>query len=124
MDSVQFLRVTEPQQFRLGNRRNVPNWGKNRGRYLTVQPNERNGFGAAIGIATAEGKGGDIHAMLSERGAHLTDDPWLVAVSQVQDGAFQLRLERDSFDLKDSRRTVVQDGAFRGKPFRSSALFR
>src|SRR6266478_7808261 len=124
MDFVRFLRVAEPQQFRLGNGGNGSNGTKDRGGYLAVYPNERNGFGATVRLATAQGEGGDIHAKLSERGAHLTDDSGLVAISEIEDGALQLGLKRDSFDLKDPRRTVVKDGAFRGEPLRGPGLFR
>src|SRR6266403_6196289 len=124
MDFVRFLRVAEPQQFRLGNGRNGPNGTKDRGGYIAVQPNEGDSFGATVRFATAEGEGGDIHAKLSEGGAHLTDDSGFVAISQIEDGAFQLRLERDSFDLKDPRRADVENGAFRGEPLRGPSLFR
>src|SRR6266403_2105467 len=118
MDFVRFLRVAEPQQFRLGNGGNGSNGTKDRGGYLAAYPNERNGFRTASGIATAEGGGGDIHAKLTERGANLTDDSGLVAVSQIEDGALQLGLQRNPFDLKDPRRTIVENGAFRGEPLR------
>jgi len=36
----------------------------------------------------------------------------------------QLGLERDSFDLKNPRRAIVQDRAFRRKPLRGTGLFR
>src|SRR6266850_481475 len=124
MDSVPLLRVAEPQQFRLGNRWNGPDWTENHCGDLAIYPNERNSFGAASRIATAESEGGNIHAKLSERSANLADDSGLVAVSQIEDGAFQLRLERDSFDLKHPRRTVVQNRAFRRKSLRGPALFR
>src|SRR6266850_451314 len=39
-------------------------------------------FGATVRFATAEGEGGDIHAVLSEGGANLTDDSGLVARSE------------------------------------------
>src|SRR5882757_3089037 len=100
------------QQLGLGNGRNRPDRPEDRGRHLTVYANEGDGVGPALGFAAAESERSDIHSELPKSASNLADDARFIAVPQIENGAFQLRLQRNSFDLEHAGRTIVKHSAF------------
>ena len=76
---------------------------ENGGRDLAVDADEGDGMGTLVGGAAAEREGGDVDAELAERRADLANYAGFVFVAEVEDGAFQLRFERDALNIEDAR---------------------
>src|SRR6266403_1970318 len=100
------------QQLSLSDGRNRPNRLENGRRHFAVNANERDSISATLRLAPTESKRSDINAESSQGRADLADDSGLVAVSQIENRAFKLRLQRNSFDMQHTRRAVVEDRAF------------
>src|SRR6267378_1785236 len=100
------------QQLRLGNGGNRTDRPKDRGGHLAVYANKRDGVGPALGFAAPESERSDIHSELSKSASNLANDARLIAVPQIKNRAFQLRLQRNTFNLENAGRTIMQDSAF------------
>src|SRR6267143_3930968 len=100
------------QELGLSNRRNRPDRPKDRGRHFAVYANKGDGVGPALGFAAAECERSDIDSELPKSASNRADDARFIPVPQIENGAFQLRLQRNSFDLEHARRTIMQDCAF------------
>src|SRR6266550_3106996 len=98
-----------------GNRADRP---QDRGRHLALYTNKRDGVGPALGFAAPQSKRSDIHSELSKSASDLANDARLIAIPQIENGAFQLRLQRNPFDLEHPGRAIMQDCAFSGKTCR------
>src|SRR6266478_104941 len=103
------------QELGLSNRRNRPDRPKDRSRHFSVHANEGDGVGPALGFAAAECERSDIHSELPKSASNLADDARFIPVPQIENGAFQLRLQRNSFDLEHPWRAIMQYCAFSGK---------
>src|SRR5205807_1038970 len=112
------------QELGLGNGGNRPDRLKDRSRHFSVHANKGDGVGPALGFAAAESESSDIDSKLPKSASNLADDTRFIAVPQIENGAFQLRLQRNSFDLENARRTIMQDCAFSRKTCRRSGFFR
>src|SRR5258708_18453087 len=91
------LKSCKMQELGCGYGGNGPDRAKDRARHFAIQSDERDRIGSALGFAAAEGERGDIYAKFAQRGPDLTDDARFVAVSQVENGALELRFQRNSF---------------------------
>src|SRR6266403_1949816 len=103
------------QQLGLGNGRNRPDRSQDRSRHLTVYANRGDSVGPALGFAAAKSERSDIDSELPKSASDLADDARFIAVPQIENGAFQLRLQRNSFDLEHPWRAIMQYCAFSGK---------
>src|SRR5271168_1125968 len=75
---------------------------EDRGGDVAIEADEGDGVRAAAGFAATEGEGGDVDAELSEHGTDLADDTRLVAILEIENGAFELGFERDALDLQNA----------------------
>ena len=66
---------------------------------FAVDADEGDGVGTFVRGAAAEREGGDVDAELAERRTDLADDARFVVVAEVENGAFELRFERDALNL-------------------------
>src|SRR6266436_3559583 len=106
------------QQLGFGNGRNRPDRSQDRSRHLAVYANKGDSVGPALGFAAAESERSDIDSELPKSASDLANDARFIAVPQIKNGAFQLRLQRNTFDLENAGRTIMQDGAFGRKTWR------
>src|SRR6266851_3229269 len=102
----------------LSNGRNRPDRPKDRARDLSINANKRDGVGSPLGFAAPKSERSNIDSELPQSASDLADDAGLVAVSQVKNGPLKLRLQRNTFDLKHPRRTIMEDRAFSRKAWR------
>src|SRR6266481_3184081 len=100
------------QELGLGNGGNRPDRPKDRGRHLAVYANKRDSVGPALSFAAAESERSDIDSELPKSASDLANDARFIAVPQIKNGAFQLRLQRNPFDLEHPGRTVMKHSAF------------
>src|SRR5216684_6159274 len=106
------------QQLSLSDGRNRPDRPKDRSRHLSIDPNKVNRVRPPLRLAPPQRKRSDIDPQLPQSAPDLTDNPRLIAVPQIKDGALELRLQRNPFDLQHARRTIVENRAFRRKTCR------
>src|SRR6267143_1247981 len=106
------------QELGLGNGRNLPDRPEDRSRHLAVHANKGDSVGPALRFAATESERSDIDSELPKSASDLADDARFIAVPQIENGAFQLLLQRDSFDLEHPWRAVVKHSAFGRKTWR------
>jgi len=94
----QFFLIREAQQFCFGDGLYLQNFAENCILYWAIHAHQRHGFRAPRRFSSSQREGCDVHAEASQRAADLPDDPWLVVIAQIKDGAAQLRLKRNSVD--------------------------
>ena len=82
---------------------------------FSIQTNQRYGFRARGRVAAAEGKRREVYAVFAESGADVADYAGAVFVAEEEHRAIQLGFERDSVNLDDAGRAIVQNRAFGGK---------
>src|SRR6266446_2561511 len=111
------------QQLGFSDGRNRPDRPKDRSRHLSVYANKRDRIGPALSFAPAEGKRSDIDSELPESASDLADDSGFVPVSQIENRALELRLQRNTLDLQHARRAVMKHCAFRRKLSRCAGFF-
>src|SRR5713101_9744147 len=103
------------KQLSLSDGRNCPDGLKDGAGHFAINADEGDGIGPTLCFSPAKRERGDIDSEFAQGGPDLPDNSGLVSVSQIKNGAFELRLQRNSFNLQHARRTVMQNGAFRGK---------
>src|SRR5712671_3945834 len=103
MTSIQDRQMEE---FCLGNGRYSPNRLQDRSRYFPVYSDKRDGVGPALRFSAAERERSDIDSEFSESASNLADHAGLVAVAQIQNRPFELRLQWYAFDLEQAWRAV------------------
>src|SRR6266446_927398 len=88
---------------------------KDRRGYISVQADQGYGLGTNGGLSPAEGEGGDVDSELAQGRAYLADHAGFVAVAEVQNCAFELRLHGYPVYLQYTRGAVVQNRTFHGE---------
>src|SRR6266850_3634909 len=106
------------QEFGLSDGRNRTDRPQDRSRHFAVDANKGNGIRPALGFSPSECERGDIDAELAQSASNLADDSGFVAVSQIENCALKLGLERNPFDLEYARRAVVKYCTFGRKTWR------
>src|SRR5580704_6270345 len=106
------LSLAQMDEASLCNGRVLAHGFQNRFGNVAVHADQGDSFGAGSGVASAQGEGGDIHAVFSQSATDMADDAGLVLVAQEEHSAIKLSFERDAVDLNYARRAVVQHRAF------------
>src|SRR2546425_7838587 len=101
--------LAKPHQLRFGNGGDTPDRSKNGGRDFSIHADKGDGVGSALGLAPAEGERSDIDSELAKSRPNLADNTGFVAVPQIKNGAFELGLKRNAFDLQHPGRAVMED---------------
>src|SRR6266851_8409909 len=115
--------LAQPHQLCLGNCRDSSDWSEYRGGYFSVDADQGDGVGSALRLAAAERERGDIDAELAKSCPNLSNNSRLIAVPQVKNRAFELGLQRNSFDLQHARRPVMENRSFSRETSRRSGSF-
>src|SRR5215471_15872915 len=111
--------MAQGKEFGFGDGRNGTNRLKYGSGNVSIQAHKRGSIGTAAGFAATKSERCNVHAVLSKRGADLADDAGLIAISQIENCAFELGLKWNAFYLQDAGRTIMQHGAFGGKSVRA-----